>query len=427
MLKAVWSLAALDLLLWRRMPLAIVSALLPPITMVVLLEVLSIAVTQQPVALVVQAHGPNTDKLAKLIKQDDDAYLLTVTDEKKAKAMLSDQEVAAVITIPADFEMKVSHHRWWQRPREMALVNLELNNVDIDFSDDIRRSVDRSVMRFGYPASAFDDADEEAEAKTQKQSAPLAQPAKAAPTATVSAAKLPQQPADDEEQREAAQPKGHDNPYLIDVDEHDLRQTNVEWMNYQVIPALVLLVLNVSLTGTALLCAQDVERKTAKYLLLTPQSAWTLVAGRLLGGFAAGMIALAPALVVCLSMHIVSPPLSHWPFLLAIFAATALCASGLGAVLGTALSGTRVIAMAACVVATYLFLLGGGFTTISFLPDWLRNLSLLVPTRYAIDGMRQTLFYPDLEGVAFDLFVLCLTAAMMCAVGSLRIRQSWMR
>jgi ABC-2 type transport system permease protein len=34
-----------------------------------------------------------------------------------------------------------------------------------------------------------------------------------------------------------------------------------------------------------------------------------------------------------------------------------------------------------------------------------------VPTRYAIDGMRQTLFYPDLKGVATDLIALGAFAA----------------
>lgn len=44
--------------------------------------------------------------------------------------------------------------------------------------------------------------------------------------------------------------------------------------------------------------------------------------------------------------------------------------------------------MAASVICTYLFFLGGGFTTIQFLPTWLRRTTTLVPTRYAIDGLR---------------------------------------
>ena len=45
-----------------------------------------------------------------------------------------------------------------------------------------------------------------------------------------------------------------------------------------------------------------------------------------------------------------------------------------------------------------LFFLGGGFTTIAFLPQWLHNISVFNPIRYSIDGMRQALFYPTLSG-----------------------------
>jgi ABC-type multidrug transport system permease subunit len=74
--------------------------------------------------------------------------------------------------------------------------------------------------------------------------------------------------------------------------------------------------------------------------------------------------------------------------------------------LGLVLRRPTTVALAGVTVATYLFFLGGGFTTVAFLPGWLRTLSRAVPTRYAIDGMRQTLFYPDLRGVTTDLVAL---------------------
>src|ERR1700722_3597731 len=136
MIKQIWNLAKLDLLLWLRMPIAIVSALIPPIGMTILLIVLSFSVTMQPVALVVQSHQPNALKMKKIISSDTDAYILKTVDEPTAQRMLADQEVAAIITIPKDFDQKVFQND--------AVIGLTLNNVDIDFSDDIRRAVDRS-------------------------------------------------------------------------------------------------------------------------------------------------------------------------------------------------------------------------------------------------------------------------------------------
>jgi ABC-2 type transport system permease protein len=398
MIKGLWSIAWRDLLLWCRMPTAIASAVIPPLGMALFLVVLSLAVTQQPVALVVHEHGKHADHMAEIIQSDDDAYLLTTTNAQTARRMLFDQEVAAVITVPEDFDRKIE-------ARQMAHVELLLNNVDIDFADDIRRSVDRSVARFHAPKPAG--------AAAQKR------PAGARRSEA-------QETPEEEEEERLGRTFRQGNPYLINIEEQDLRQTNVPWLNYQVIPVLVLLVLSVGLVGTALLCAQDIERKTAKYLVVTPQKSWVLVGGRLLGGFLASMCALVPAVALCVVSRTISPPLAHWPALAAVFAATALFASGLGAILGTLMSGARTIAMSASVTATYLFFLGGGFTTIAFLPEWLQTLSAFVPTRYAIDGMRQALFYKTLDGIPCDLMILCTSALVACVLGSLSVRRAWL-
>ena len=96
----------------------------------------------------------------------------------------------------------------------------------------------------------------------------------------------------------------------------------------------------------------------------------------------------------------------------------------MGTALGSVLRGTKNIGMAASLLATYLFFLGGGFTTIAFLPAWLRNISTFNPIRYAIDGMRQALFYPNLSGFSRDLAVLLGAAALSVLIGSTLVHRS---
>lgn len=374
-LRGMWSLAKIDLLLWWRMPWAIASALIPPLGMALMLVVLSLTVTQEPVALVIQSHGAYSQQIAEMLEADTDAYALKVMSMQQATEALHDQYIAAIITIPPDFDQHVITHT--------ARLQLTLNNVDIDFSDDIRRSVQRSIGQFDDAALG------------------------AQPTTTSANASDPS------------------NPYLISIDEHDLRQTNVDFLRYQVIPVFVLLVLHIGLMGTALLCAQDRQRGTARYLVLAPVSDWVFVAGRLLGGFCASCLAVFAAGGLCLLLGILAPPANHWPALAALFVVTALSASGMGAILGTFLRGTRNIALAASLLATYCFFLGGGFTTIAFLPQWVQTISAFDPFRYAIDGMRQALFYPDLSGFSTDLVVLVGTAVGAVILGSLVVRRSW--
>jgi ABC-2 type transport system permease protein len=383
MIKNIWTLAKLDLLLWRRMPIAIVSALIPPLGMTILLIVLSFSVTMQPVALVVESNQPNAREMQKIISSDTDAYILKTVNQPTAQKLLADQEVAAIITIPKDFDQKVL--------QDEASVNLKVNNVDIDFSDDIRRAVDRSAAEFDAPQLGLSgELNETGETNNTIPSV-----------------------------------EGSINPYRININENDLRQTNVSFLNYQVIPAFILLILSVGLMGTALLCAKDVEEKTSRNLILAPVSSWELVAGRLLGGLLMSIIIVFPILFISFLIGIIAPPIDHIPALIALFLATDLCASGLGAALGSLLKGAKLVALASSVIATYLFFLGGGFTTIAFLPDWLQNISDFIPTRYAIDGMRQALFYPDLQGVGKDITVLIATAIFAVFLGSLAVRKSW--
>ncbi len=74
------------LLRWRRSPLTIACSFIPPLGMTLFLIVLSLSVTQQPVALVVNGHGAETERMRSIIAADDDAYLLTITDARTGAA-----------------------------------------------------------------------------------------------------------------------------------------------------------------------------------------------------------------------------------------------------------------------------------------------------------------------------------------------------
>ncbi len=375
MIRGLWAAARLDILLWLRMPLYIMSSVIPPLGMALVLAALVISAGMQPVALVVESQSNDALLLTHLIMEDTEAYMLKLTDSLTAARMLRDQEVAAVITIPEDFDDSID--------RGEARVILTLNNIDIDFADDIRRSVDRSVAQYDAPGMTY-----------REEQSPI------------ESFKAP-------------------NPYRISIDEHDLRRTNVGFFSYQIIPVLILIVLSVGFIGTSLLGALDKEKGTARYLVIAPVSSWAIIAGRILGSFIMSMAVLVPAIFICILTGVIDPPPDHWPALAVLFISTGLCASGLGAVLGSVIRDSRTAAMASASAAAGLFFLGGGFTTIVFLPLWLRNISAFIPIRYAIDGIRQALFYPVLDGIGKDIAVLLFSAAASVIAGSLLLRRSW--
>jgi ABC-2 type transport system permease protein len=178
------------------------------------------------------------------------------------------------------------------------------------------------------------------------------------------------------------------------------------------------LIITLGVLGGALLGSRDHERGTREFLALTPLPRSSFVVGRLLGTLLITLVVVAPVVAFLTWRGSVAPPPGHWLPFVAVLAATAILSAALGTLLGVVLRRAATVALAGVTVASYLFFLGGGFTTIAFLPQWLRTLSRGVPTRYAIDAMRQTLFYPDLKGVATDLVALGAFAGaiLVCSV-----------
>lgn len=404
MMRALWGMARNDLAVWLRSPAAIAAALLPALGMGVLVAVLTNSVGQQPVALVMKGQGPAATRISKIFKGDADAYLLTEMTSAEAERALGEERVAAIIVVPENFDHAVA--------RSSAVVDLYLNNIDIDLSDDIRRSVTRTAAEFDAPQLGLLG---ELHGPSEGTLMP--------------------------------------NPYRVAVAEHDLRDTNVSFLQYQVIPIVILIVISIGLLGTSLLTARDFERGTAKMLVLGPVNTSFLVMGRLLGGALITIALVAPLIALGFVTHhipycaeestaplwltiLVSGPCgwilpvpspSHALALVALMFAVTLMTVGLGTLLGVALRDTRLVTMTGLNASAYLFFLGGGFTTVAFLPHWLQIASRFVPTSYAIEGLRQALFYPDLTGFKIDMIVLTGSAIGSVVLASVMLSRAWKR
>src|SRR5262245_36197301 len=170
-------------------------------------------------------------------------------DRGPAEAALRDQRVAALVLIPADFDRKAATGQ--------AQVVVELNNVDIDVSDDIRRSVARSVAELDAPQLGI-------AGELHGRSEGLLLP----------------------------------NPYRVAVAERDLRRTNVEFLQYQVVPILILVVISLGTLGAATLTVRDFERGTGRLLLVAPVRRSALMLGKLLGAMLATGVVMMPPVIL---------------------------------------------------------------------------------------------------------------------------------
>src|SRR5579883_3169672 len=101
--SAIWSLVRKDVAVWLRQPSAIAATLLPPLLFLPVLYIAAAAVGRNPVAVVVDDNGPRAHQLVEILEASD-AFLPRIVSAAEAQRELAGLDVAAVITIPADFD-----------------------------------------------------------------------------------------------------------------------------------------------------------------------------------------------------------------------------------------------------------------------------------------------------------------------------------
>ncbi|HTT87943.1 MAG TPA: ABC transporter permease [Acidimicrobiales bacterium] len=368
-----WAAFRLDLARWRRARTMLAAALIPPLAMGLFIWVLTLSVGRQPVALVVDDHGPQATLMANIFTSDQEAYALIETNLTTAASKLASQQVAAVIVVPPTFDRDVE--------RGTATVDLTLNNVDIDFGDDIRRAVARSVAQFDAPFLGFGG--------------------------------------------ELAQGGLHavvPNPYRVAIAETTLRKTNVGFLAYEIAPVLLLVVLSVGTLGIGWLTAADIGSGAMSFLRTTPATGLGMASGRLAA--ALGVIAVIDAPLVAYAAWAEGIDAARIAVVCALVILTGAVGIGLGLVVALLFRRPRLVAMASTTLCSYLFFLGGGFTTIAFLPSWLQTVSAAVPTSYAIDGLRQVLFYAQPQHMPLDLTVLGAVAVVSVVIAAAGMRRA---
>lgn len=382
-MRVVFAVARHELVSWLRAPGTIAAALLPALGMGLLVALMTVSIGWQPLALVVEGRGELARRTGHLIAADEEAYRVYEMDRAQAERALEEQRVAAAVIIPDGFDEAAATPSSTGGGRVELYVN---NVVDVDLADDIRRSLLRSLAELDAP-----------------QLGVLG------------------------ERNGPSHGLVVDNPFRVAIAENDLRATDVSFFQYQMIPIVVLTIICIGLLGTAMLTARDFERRTAKLVMLSPAPRLALVAGKLLGGVALTLSLVVPLLAVAIAAKWIAPPPGHWLALAALVFALIVLAVGGGIALGVGLRDARLVAMLGLNLAAYLFFLGGGFTTVPFLPEWIQTASKFVPTSYAIAGLRQALFYPDLVGFARDLGAVSAFALAAVAAGTLLLDRAWRR
>jgi ABC-2 type transport system permease protein len=280
---AILAIVRKDISVWFRQPTAIAATILPAIAFMVILYFGAQAVGRNTIAIVVQDNGPHAQEIVKILNDSDAFRVNMITSmSQKAEEALNQIKVAAVITIPPNFDTAFDNHN-------PDPVLIHINNLNLDFTNDLRRSLLATITEF-YSE------------KTNEGSS-----------------------------------NNSINPININVNEADLRNHDVDILRFEIVPILVLLLTTAGIVNAGLATAREWEDLTIKELLLAPISRTSLIIAKMLSGWFTTLIVAATVIGLGYVTGYLKPEgLLYWMTMVAIVLLIALASTGLGVSIGSA-------------------------------------------------------------------------------------------
>ncbi|HEY3993588.1 MAG TPA: ABC transporter permease [Ktedonobacteraceae bacterium] len=361
-LRALLALIKKDLGIWIRQPATVIATVLPPLAFLLVEFMGAAAVGRSPVALVQMDHGAKANQMAQIFYQADVFRLTSANSEAQAQALLKNLSVVAVITIPPNFTQQVEQ-------KQPAQINVEVNNLNLDFTNDIRRSVPDAITQF-------------------------------------------------------YQVQGSSSPVKVTMQEHDLRARDVELFQYDVLPTIVLLLMISGLVSSGISTSREWDSRTVKELLLSPVSSSILIGGKVLAGFLTTFALGLLVLLLGYTLGWTQPQGWYWLSTLLIMALVALFSSSLGVAIGALLQRVQPVIAISINVAIYLFFLAGGIGVLAFEPQWLQFIAAYIPLSYGDHALQMAIFYNSTDQLGRDALVLACSALVSLGLGVLAMRRS---
>jgi ABC-2 type transport system permease protein len=317
-LRVIWACLKKDLKSAITEPLFTLVSIILPVNVLFLMSLLVVSGGLAPTAVVLQDSGPLAQQFYTAMSQAH-SFVLQRTSAAQAAALMQEGRIVAIVTIPADFDARIRHN-------QRVSVGVQINNLNTDFTNDIRRALPLTITTF-Y--------------------------AKAEPSVVT-----------------------------ITPHERDAYPQDLGYIPFLAVPILVigLMVGGMVQAGTA--AAVEWEKGTMKELLLSPASRLAILLGKMLGAF---LIALAGATVVLLILiaALRIRPL-YWGELVGFTLLILALFSAWGTLLGTWLKRRTPLATLAIGLCVPLFFLSGPFGPISFFAPIEQGIARVFPVYYAM-------------------------------------------
>lgn len=361
------ALARKDWIRFRRQPFLVVISIVMPLVFIFFYAIIVPSSSTSPVVIALESETPAAqrflDTLHTIHSQEAAYYEIITTAPQQARAAFATGKALGMIVIPADFATALQNGQ--------AHVELHLQNINSDYSKNLRLRLDYAVQQFNA--------------------------AQVGPTLEIAETTwLP-----------------HD-PVMQDYISTSL---------------LLFACLYSAMVNTGLQIASEWNDRTLKGLLLAPVSRSALIIGKVIAGLGQSLLGVA-LVVLVLGVGFHFRPLGSLWAMAGIMSVVLLLGAGIGAVAGVASKQTLAVTSLLIALAIAIFLISGNEDSLRGLA-WsgpivgLWQLAQLLPTTYAFLAARSLLLTGDATTLARDLVIVLATTLLVLAAAVILLRRAY--
>ena len=272
-----------------------ITSIIIPINFLLLFLLFALTGGEAPTAVVLEDHGPYAIQFVSTM-QHSHSFIIQQTTFSEAQNLMRQGRIVSIITIPPNFDSSVRKGFEVQLP-------VVVNNLDVDFTNDIRRAVPLAITSF-Y-ANAFP------------------------------------------------------NQVVIRAHEIDTYSHDTGYIQYLVVSLMVISIMLGGLLQAGANAAREYENGTIKELILSPTRLWAIQLGKILGALVLNSLSVLVVIIVIVFLIGVWPV--HWDELLGFTLLLMITFVALGTLIGTLVRRRQSVIPLSIGVTIPIFFLSGAF------------------------------------------------------------------
>jgi ABC-type multidrug transport system permease subunit len=336
------------------------TSVMLPINFILLFLLFALTGGQAPTAIVLEDKGPYAQQFISAMEHSH-SFIVQQTTAADAQKLMRLGQIVAIVTVPPNFDTALKHGDQIQLP-------VGVNNLNVDFTNDIRRAVPLGITSF-Y-ANAFP------------------------------------------------------NQVVVRAHEVDTYSHDTDYVQYLIVSLMVVSVMLGGLLQGGSNAAREYEKGTIKELMLAPTSPWAIQLGKILGALVLNLPSVILVMIVIVFLIGVWPV--HWDELFGFVLLLMITFVAAGALIGTLIRRRQPVVPLSIGLCIPFFFISGAFGPAIWGDPITSIVTQLQPVYYGIAVFQFAFhnFTTTSTGPAVDGFILVAFAAVMVAASAIALGSS---